>query len=246
MIGFNTDLFTGKTLLITGAGKGIGRACAKLAAQLGAYVIAVARTKEDLESLQMTNPDNIEIWIEDVVSEAFIARLSQLKQLDGLINNVGINRVSSLLEQPAEDLDVMVDINIKSVYRTSRAAVSLMQHSGGAIVNMSSQMGFVGSPSRTLYCMTKHAVEGLTKAMGVELAPINIRVNSVAPTFVSTALTAPMLEDPTFKKFVFDMIPMNKLATPEDVANACVFLLSDLAAMITGTCIKVDGGWTAR
>ena len=246
MIGFSTDLFTGKTLLITGAGKGIGRACAKLAAQLGAHVIAVARTKEDLESLQMTNPDNIEIWIEDVVSEAFIARLSQLKQLDGLINNVGINRVASLLEQHPEDLDVMIDINIKSLYRTSRAAVSVMQHSGGAIVNMSSQMGFVGSPSRTLYCMTKHGVEGLTKAMGVELAPINIRVNSVAPTFVSTALTAPMLEDPTFKQFVFDMIPMNKLATPEDVANACVFLLSDLAAMITGTCIKVDGGWTAR
>ena len=206
----------------------------------------MARTRADLEDLQTTNPDNIEIWVEDVVSDAFIAKLKQLKQLDGLINNVGINRVAGLLEQPSEDLDVMLDINIKSLYRTSKAAVSVMQQSGGAIVNMSSQMGFVGSPGRTLYCMTKHAVEGLTKAMGVELAPINIRVNSVAPTFVSTPMTAPMLEDPTFKEFVFDMIPMNKLATPEDVANACIFLLSDLAAMITGTCIKVDGGWTAR
>jgi NAD(P)-dependent dehydrogenase (short-subunit alcohol dehydrogenase family) len=246
MIGFSTDLFAGKTLLITGAGKGIGRACAKLAAQLGAHVIAVARTTEDLESLQMTSPANIEIWVEDVASEAFIARLLQLNKLDGLINNVGINRVANLLEQLPEDLDVMIDINIKSLYRTSRAAVSVMQQSGGAIVNMSSQMGFVGSPRRTLYCMTKHAVEGLTKAMGVELAPSNIRVNSVAPTFVSTALTAPMLEDPDFKKFVFEMIPMKQLATPDDVANACIFLLSDLAAMITGTCIKVDGGWTAR
>lgn len=246
MIGFSTDLFIGKTLLVTGAGKGIGRACAKLAAQLGANVIAVARTREDLEDLQITNPDNIEIWVEDVLSDGFISRLKQLNRLDGLINNVGTNRVADLLEQPSEDLDVMIDINIKSLYRTSKAAVSVMQQSGGAIVNMSSQMGFVGSPGRTLYCMTKHAVEGLTKAMGVELAPSNIRVNSVAPTFVSTALTAPMLDEPDFKKFVFEMIPMNKLATPEDVANACIFLLSDLAAMITGTCIKVDGGWTAR
>lgn len=246
MSGFSTELFTGKTLLITGAGKGIGRACAELAAQLGANVIAVSRTKSDLESLQKTRPDNIEIWLEDVSSDEFIARVKRLNQLHGLINNVGINRVANLLEQPAEDLNAVIDTNVKSLYRTSKAAVSVMQKSGGAIVNMSSQMGFVGSPGRTLYCMSKHAVEGLTKAMGVELAALNIRVNSVAPTFVMTPLTAPMFEDPEFKKFVFDMIPMNKLASAQDVANSCIFLLSDLAAMITGTCIKVDGGWTAR
>ena len=146
MVGFSTDLFIGKTLLITGAGKGIGRACAKLAAQLGANVVAVARTREDLENLQITNPGNIEIWVEDVLSDGFISKLKQLKRLDGLINNVGTNRVADLLEQPSEDLDVMININIKSLYRTSKAAVSVMQQSGGAIVNMSSQMGFVGSP----------------------------------------------------------------------------------------------------
>jgi NAD(P)-dependent dehydrogenase (short-subunit alcohol dehydrogenase family) len=245
-MGYSSDLLTGKILLVTGAGKGIGRACVELAAGLGAKVIAVARTQSDLEALRMINPDNIEIWAEDVMSESFISRLSELKQLDGLINNVGINRVATLLEQPAEDLDAVIDINIKSMYRTSKAAVSVMQKSGGAIVNMSSQMGFVGSPGRTLYCMSKHAVEGLTKAMGVELAASNIRVNSVAPTFVMTPLTAPMFDDLEFKKYVFDMIPMKKLATEQDVANACIFLLSDLAGMITGTCIKVDGGWTAR
>lgn len=246
MTGFSSDLFTGKTLLVTGAGKGIGRACAELAAQLGANVIAVARTRNDLDALQRTHPKNIEIWVEDVTSDAFISRLKGLNQLHGLINNVGINRVAKLLDQPTEDLDVVINTNIKSLYRTSKAAVSIMDKSGGAIVNMSSQMGFVGSPGRTLYCMSKHAVEGLTKAMGVELAPSNIRVNSVAPTFVLTELTAPMFEDENFKKIVFDMIPMNKLASAQDVANACIFLLSDLAAMITGTCIKVDGGWTAR
>jgi len=246
MIGFSPDLFKGKTLLITGAGKGIGLACAQLAAKLGAKVIAVARTREDLESLQKTHPNNIDIWVEDVTSAKFIDRLERLTQLDGLINNVGINRVSNLLDQPSQDLDAIIDINIKSLYRTSKSAASVMKKSGGAIVNMSSQMGFVGSPGRTLYCMSKHAVEGLTKAMGVELATLNIRVNSVAPTFVITPLTAPMFEDLEFKKFVFDMIPMNKLASAEDVANSCIFLLSDLAAMITGTCIKVDGGWTAQ
>jgi NAD(P)-dependent dehydrogenase (short-subunit alcohol dehydrogenase family) len=117
---------------------------------------------------------------------------------------------------------------------------------GGSIVNMSSQMGHVGSPGRTLYCMSKHAVEGLTRAMAVELAEEGIRVNSVAPTFVLTPLTEPMLENPEFAEWVMGMIPMKKLATPEDVANACVFLLSDLSASTTGTSLRVDGGWTAR
>jgi NAD(P)-dependent dehydrogenase (short-subunit alcohol dehydrogenase family) len=151
-----------------------------------------------------------------------------------------------MIEQAAKDLDDVVDINIKSMYRTAKAVATKMTPSGGAIVNMSSQMGFVGSPNRTLYCMSKHAVEGLSKAMAVELAEHGIRVNTVAPTFVLTPLTAPMFEDADFKKFVYEMIPMKTLATTEDVANACVFLLSALSAMITGTCIKVDGGWTAR
>jgi len=111
---------------------------------------------------------------------------------------------------------------------------------------MSSQMAHVGSPGRTLYCMSKHGVEGLTKAMGVELAPLGIRVNSVCPTFVLTPMTKPMLENEEFKDFVYNMIPMKKLATTEDVAHACLFLLSELASMVTATSIKVDGGWTAQ
>ena len=127
MNGFSADLFKGKTLLITGAGKGIGLACAQLSAKLGAKVIAVARTRKDLESLQKTHPNNIDIWVEDVTSAQFIDRLEGLTQLDGLINNVGINRVSNLLEQPSEDLDAIIDINIKSLYRTSKAAASVMK-----------------------------------------------------------------------------------------------------------------------
>lgn len=246
MSGFSTDLLAGKSILVTGAGKGIGRACALLAAQCGAHVIAVARTHKDLAGLQQLAPQNIEVWENDVTNDSFIQRIQGLNELDGLINNVGINRVAPFLEQVAQDLDDVVDINIKSMYRTAKAAAAKMKVSGGAIVNMSSQMGFVGSPNRTLYCMSKHAVEGLSKAMAVELAEKHIRVNTVAPTFVLTPLTEPMFENPEFKKFVYEMIPMKSLASTDDVANACVFLLSKLSAMITGTCIKVDGGWTAR
>ncbi|WP_435275390.1 SDR family NAD(P)-dependent oxidoreductase [Psychrobium sp. nBUS_13] len=247
MFGFNETLLKEKTVLITGASKGIGRACALMAAKCGAKVIAVARTQSDLELLQQEAPEQIEVWVEDVSAVSFTDKVKALPQLHGLINNVGTNRVASMLEQADEDLDAVIDLNLKSLYRTAKAALTPMLNAGGgSIVNMSSQMAYVGSPGRTLYCMSKHGVEGLSKAMGVELAPQGIRVNSVAPTFVLTPLTEPMFQDEAFKSFVFDRIPMKKLATTDDVANACLFLLSDLSAMVTGTCIKVDGGWTAQ
>lgn len=247
MIGFSADLLSGKTILVTGAGKGIGRECAELSAKCGAKVIAVARTAADLDSLVKRHPNSIEAWVEDVTSNEFLERIKSLDVLHGLINNVGTNKVAQMAEQPESDLHTVIDLNLKSLYLTAKSALNpMLKSGGGAIVNMSSQMGFVGSPGRTLYCMSKHGVEGLTKSMAVELADRSIRVNSVAPTFVLTPMTQPMFEKPEFIKFVFDMIPMKKLATTTDIANSCVFLLSELSAMITGTCIKVDGGWTAQ
>ena len=251
-MGFSSTLLTNRTILITGAGKGIGRECALLAAACGANVIAEARTETDLVDLQAASEQQnatgqIGIWPADIQQAEFLHKVKALPALHGLINNVGTNRVALMQEQPDEDLDAVLDLNLKSLYRTAKAALVPMSRSEQpAIVNMSSQMGFVGSPKRTLYCMSKHGVEGLTKAMSVELASQHIRVNSVAPTFVLTPLTQPMFENPEFKQFVLDMIPMQKLATVEDVANACVFLLSHLSAMVTGTVLKVDGGWTAR
>jgi len=246
MSGFSHSLLEGKTILVTGAGKGIGRECAKLIANCGAKVLAVARTSEDLESLQKECEGQIEPWVADVNASEFLTRLGELPELHGLVNNVGTNRVAKMMEQDDEDLDVVLDLNLKSLYRTAKQALRPMVKSGGSIVNMSSQMAFVGSPGRTLYCMSKHGVEGLSKSMAVELAPNQIRVNTVAPTFVLTPMTEPMFENPEFKEFVYDMLPMQQLATTTDVANACVFLLSELSAMVTGTCIKVDGGWTAK
>jgi NAD(P)-dependent dehydrogenase (short-subunit alcohol dehydrogenase family) len=246
-MGFDKTLLSGKTILITGAGKGIGKACTLMAVKCGATVIAVARTEADLFLLEKEFPEQVIPWAFDVNSPEFLAKLSTIEKLDGLINNAGINRVDSMLDQSQQNITDVIDMNIKSVYCVTQAALPALIASGnGAIVNMSSQMAFVGSPGRTLYCMSKHAIEGLTKSLAVEVAEQNVRVNTVAPTFVDTPMTKPMFENKEFKEFVFDMIPMKKLANVEDVANSCLFLLSDLSRMITGTSIRVDGGWTAR
>lgn len=247
MNGFNKKLLLNKTILVAGAGKGIGLACALMAARCGANVIAVARTQSDLDALTALHPENITGWAMDVSSDTFFERINLLPSLHGLVNNAGINRVGPMDNQSNENIDAVIDLNIRTLYKISQAAIAPMRRAKSAsIVNMSSQMGFVGSPNRTLYCMSKHAVEGMTKAMAVELSPDNIRVNTVAPTFVMTPMTTPMFEDSAFKSFVLDMIPLGRLAKVEDVANSCTFLLSELAAMITGTSIKVDGGWTSR
>jgi len=247
MTGFNHELFINKTILVAGAGKGIGLACALMAAEHGASVIAVARTQADLDLLVNQYPEKITPWVMDVSSEDFFDKVKSLPVLHGLVNNAGINRVGPMEEQPTANIDAVIDLNIRTLYKISQAAIAPMKRAGQAsIVNMSSQMGFVGSPNRTLYCMSKHAVEGVTKAMAVELAEYNIRVNTVAPTFVLTPMTQSMFDDASFKKFVYEMIPLGRLGKVEDVANSCTFLLSDLASMITGTSIKVDGGWTAR
>lgn len=237
---------SGKVVLVTGGGRGLGAACAAAFAEAGASVIAVSRTQSELQRLSAEH-DNVEGWVADVTSDAFFERVAELDRLDVLVNNAGFNDPKPMVETSPETLDGMLDLNVRSVYLTSKAAINVMLKQGaGSIVNMSSQMGHVGSPGRTVYCMTKHAVEGLTKAMAVELAPQGIRVNSVAPTFVETELTRPMLADPEFNRFVMDSIPMGKLGQVDDVVNAVLFLASPRAAMTTGHSLLVDGGWTAR
>ncbi len=247
MSSYSPDLLKGKTILVTGAGKGIGRACVDGIVSCGGKVIAVARTREDLDRVVDDHGDRVETWAADISSAAFLERLGALERLEGLLNNAGTNRVGFMTEQSAEDLDAVLDLNVRALWLTSQAAIPALKRSGAAsVVNMSSQMGHVGSPRRSLYCMSKHAVEGLTKAMAVELAEEGVRVNTVAPTFVLTPMTEPMMADPEFEKFVMGMIPMRKLATLEEVANACIYLLSDLSGSTTGSCLKLDGGWTAH
>jgi len=182
-----------------------------------------------------------------VTSDEFVDAVASLPALDILVNNAGSNRPEPFSEVSRENLDFILSLNVRSMFLTAQAAVRVMKRSGsGAIVHMSSQMGHVGSPNRSVDCMTKHAIEGLTKAMAVELAPDKIRVNSVAPTFIETPMTKPMLQNPEFKEFVYRMIPMQKMGKPEDVANAVLYLASPMSAMVTGHSLLVDGGWTAQ
>lgn len=238
--------FDGQVALVTGGGKGLGRACVLGLAAAGAKVIAVSRTESDLQEVQSNNPDNIDYWVEDVLGDALYSRIEGLAQLDILVGCAGGNKPEPISDITLETLDWMLDLNVKAIFRASQSAAKVMLKQGsGAIINMSSQMGHVGAPNRTLYCTTKHAVEGLTKALGVELAPKGIRVNAVAPTFIDTPMTRPMFENPEFKATVVNNIALGHVGTLEDVASAVMFLASPAAAMITGESLKVDGGWTA-
>ncbi len=238
----------GQRALVTGAGRGIGRACAEGLAGAGAEVIAVARSEADLAELRSHESGRIRTWAADVTDDGFADRVAAVEGLSILVNNAGGNRPQAFLDVDADSLDFVLDLNVRAAFKVAQAAARAMIGANvpGSIINMSSQMGHVGSPGRTVYCMTKHAIEGLTKAMAVELAPSGIRVNAVAPTFVETPLTKPMLEDPEFREFVLGMIPMGKLAQVEDVVAAVLYLASPDAGMVTGHSLLVDGGWTAR
>ena len=237
---------SGKQAVVTGGSKGIGRAICVALAQAGANVTAVAREPTGLAEVTAEHPA-IQTWQADVTDPAFGIALAD-RRVDIFVNNAGTNSPMLMVDVPLAVLDQMLNLNVRAAYLAAQGAVRAMVKAatGGVIINMTSQMGHVGSPGRTVYCMTKHALEGLTKAMAVELAPHNIRVNSVAPTFIETPMTAPMLAKPEFRAFVDDMIPLGRIGKPDDVAAAVVYLASPAANMVTGTSLLIDGGWTAR
>ena len=241
----------GRVALVSGAGRGLGRACALALSQAGAEIVALARTADELESLCAeieTRGGAATPLVCDVTdTEAVKAAIAGLTGLDILLNNAGSNIPEPLEAVTEEHLDRILNLNVKAVFIVAQAAVQKMREAGngGSIVMMSSQMGRVGAPNRTVYCMTKHAVEGLTKAMAVELAPENIRVNAIGPTFIETPMTKPFFDNPSFAQDTLGRIPMGRVGQMNEVTGAVVFLSSPAASLITGASLVIDGGWTA-
>jgi len=246
----------GRSALVTGAGRGIGLAIAIGLAQAGAEVYLVSRTRRELEqaadSIRTAGGAGIPV-VCDITDGAEVRQaLARIPRLDILINNAGGNIPEPFVEVSEEHLDRVLALNVRAAFLVAQAAARKMleapdrKERGAAIVNISSQMGHVGSPGRSVYCMTKHALEGLTKALAVELAPHNIRVNSVAPTFIETPMTAPFFEEPRFRDWVLSRIPLGRLGKLEEVVAAVAFLASPAASLITGASLVVDGGWTAQ
>lgn len=242
----------GRRALVTGAGRGIGEASAKALAASGAHVTLAARTKDEIEAVAeaiVVQGGKADAMVLDVTDLADMRqKIAAAEPFDVLINNAGTNRPAPFLEVKIEDFDHVMGLNVRAAYFVAQAvALRLVAaKKRGSIVNVSSQMGHVGSPRRTVYCATKHAMEGFTKAMGIELAPYGIRVNSIGPTFLDTPMTRPFFENQAFKADVLGRIKLGRLGTLEEVAAGIVFLASDASALMTGSALVMDGGWTAE
>lgn len=247
----NLDL-SQQTALVTGASRGLGRAIAFGLAESGAEVLLMSRDKDKLEQLahEMHSRGHTAHALPCDVKDATQVRrvIGGLGKLEILVNNAGTNIPEPFVAVSETHFDQIFDLNLRAAFFVAQAAVQKMLEGGrgGVIINLSSQMGHVGAANRTVYCASKHALEGFTKALAVELAPQRIRVNSVAPTFIETDMTRPMFANSSFQTEVLSKIPVGHLGQPQDVAGAVVFLASPAASMITGTSLLVDGGWTAQ
>ena len=245
-----------KTALVTGAGKGIGKACAIALAEAGANLIILSRTKSDLDKVekQITKlKRKCKSYICDVSNYDDVKSVfNKISSLDILVNNAGTNRPDHFTKIKKEDMDYVVDLNMKAAFHVAQMASKVMLKSknrkvkGGSIINISSQLGKVGAPKRSIYNMTKFGLEGLTRGMALDLAKKNIRVNTVCPTFVETPMVKKFFEDKIFKKTMMNNIPLGRFATESDIATAVVYLASNASSMITGSSLVIDGGWTAK
>ena len=245
-----------KVALVTGAGKGLGKACAIALAEAGANLVIISRTQKDLNQVSKIIKKfkvKCKSYVCDVTDyDQIKSIIDKIPRIDVLINNAGTNFPEHFTKVKRSNMEYMVKINNVAAFNLAQLCTLKMLKTknrkkiGGSIVNMSSQMGHVGGPIRSVYNMTKFGLEGLTKGMSIDLAKYNIRVNTVCPTFVVTPMTSKFLKSKKFKKEVLGNIPLGKFAELSDVASAAVFLASDAASMITGTSLLVDGGWTAK
>jgi NAD(P)-dependent dehydrogenase (short-subunit alcohol dehydrogenase family) len=242
----------GRRALVTGAGRGIGFAAATALAEAGAHVVLAARSRAEIEAaaaaMRETGWSASTLQLDVTEVDAVDDRISREGPFHVLVNNAGTNRPKLMVDTPVADFDAIMDLNVRSAYFVARAVVRGMLAAGiqGSVINMSSQMGHVGSSGRTVYCASKHAIEGMTKAMAVELGGSGIRVNTVCPTFIVTDMTRPYFEDASFRDWVLGKIKLGRLGEIEDLMGPILFLASDASRLVTGASLLVDGGWTAE
>ena len=245
-----------RTALVTGAGKGLGRATAIALAEAGAKVVIVSRTLSDLikveKLIKKTKGSCLKFECDVTNLNKFKDILKKIERLDILVNNAGNNRPEHFTKVKKENMEYLVELNMKAAFNVAQMCSQKMvelknrKKVGGSIINMSSQLGRVGAPIRSVYNMTKFGLEGLTRGMALELGKYNIRVNTVCPTFVATPMVKEFLKNKKFKQQVLENIPLGRLAEENDVSTAVAFLAADSSNSITGTSFMVDGGWTAK
>jgi NAD(P)-dependent dehydrogenase (short-subunit alcohol dehydrogenase family) len=242
----------GRRALVTGAGRGIGLTAAAALADAGAHVTLAARTAAEIEEAAAAirargqQADALTLDVTDI--DAVRAALAARAPYQVLVNNAGMNRPKMLSDVTIDDFDAIMGLNVRAAFFMAQAVAKrlLEEKLPGSIINISSQMGHVGAARRTVYCASKHAMEGFTKAMAVELAPNKIRVNSLGPTFLETPMTKPFFENKAFRDEVLSKIKLGRLGQLEDLTGAIVFLASDASSLMTGSALVLDGGWTAE
>lgn len=242
----------GKRALVTGAGRGIGLAAASALADAGAHVTLAARTASEIEEAaeairargQQAEPLTLDVTDIDAARKA----LAERAPFQVLVNNAGMNRPAPLIDVKVEDFDAIMGLNVRAAFFVAQTVAKRLveEKLPGSIINISSQMGHVGAARRTVYCASKHAMEGFTKAMAIELAPHNIRVNSLGPTFLETPMTKPFFENKAFRDEVLGKIKLGRLGQLEELTGAIVFLASGASSLMTGSALVLDGGWTAE
>lgn len=241
----------GKRALVAGASSGIGLACAAALAEAGASVTLAARRRGALEDCAAAFAQkgwSAEIMPLDIGDlEGTRAAVAAADPFDILLNAAGTARHAPALNTTSEDFDAVMGVNVRGTYFLTQAVAQGLMDAGkpGSLITISSQMGHVGGQERALYCASKHAVEGMTKAMAIEWGPSKIRINTICPTFILTDLTRPTFDDPAKRAWIEDKIKLGRAGEVEDIMGAAVYLASDASALVTGTAMLIDGGWTA-
>jgi NAD(P)-dependent dehydrogenase (short-subunit alcohol dehydrogenase family) len=242
----------GKRALVTGGGRGIGLAAASALAQARAHVTLAARTLAEIDAAAQAirargdKADALQLDVTDL--DAVRRAVEAAEPFDVLVNNAGTNRPAVLMDVKIEDFDAIFALNVRAAFFAAQAVARRLLEAKrpGSIINISSQMGHVGAARRSVYCASKHAMEGFTKAMAIELAPHNIRVNSLGPTFLETPMTKPFFENKAFRDEVLGKIKLGRLGQLDELTGAIIFLASDASSLMTGSALVLDGGWTAE